>query len=548
MAKLDGQRIPAANSSAPPTGALATSERSGISKGSDEPPVVRPGDSRYEDLNSGFNRRWVARPDEIWLPSTADEVLEAVQTAVDKGKRVTVCGGGHCFEDFVFNPDVELVINMTRMDRVYFDAGYGAFAVEAGGTLLNVYEELYHGWGVTIPAGACYSVGIGGHICGGGFGLLSRKHGLTVDHLYGVDVVVVNAEGRAERVIATREEDDPNRELYWAHTGAGGGNFGVVLRYLLRSPGADGTEPARALPAPPREVYAIELSWPWSGITREGFGGLVDFYGRWVVEHSDPGSAHASFCSWMSLNHKSNGKVTILAQMDATVPGAADLVAEYVSAANRAIGLGGDVVVDPKANAPIVHEHSRIQRLPWLRATRYIGTGSKDQTDPNTRGKQASAYLRKPFPQEHIDTIYEHLTDDSYSNTLAGLVIASLGAKISTVDPVATAVAHRDSILKVSYETYWYDPAEDEDNIAWVRNLYGAVYADTGGVPVPNDVTDGCYINYPNGDITDPRFNRSSVPWFELYYKSNYPRLQRVKSRWDPRNVFHHRQSVRPPH
>ena len=40
--------------------------------------------------------------------------------------------------------------------------------------------------------------------------------------------------GRAASVIATRENTDPNRDLWWAHTGGGGGNFGVVTRYWFR--------------------------------------------------------------------------------------------------------------------------------------------------------------------------------------------------------------------------------------------------------------------------------------------------------------------------
>ncbi|MET8307043.1 BBE domain-containing protein [Micromonospora sp. NPDC005173] len=39
-----------------------------------------------------------------------------------------------------------------------------------------------------------------------------------------------------------------------------------------------------------------------------------------------------------------------------------------------------------------------------------------------------------------------------------------------------------------------------------------------------------------------------SRSWTDLYYGPNYPRLQQVKARWDPRNVFQHELSVQPPH
>ncbi|MBV9140636.1 MAG: BBE domain-containing protein [Pseudonocardiales bacterium] len=73
------------------------------------------------------------------------------------------------------------------------------------------------------------------------------------------------------------------------------------------------------------------------------------------------------------------------------------------------------------------------------------------------------------------------------------------------------------------------------------------MFADTGGVPVPNDVTDGCFINYADIDLSDPAWNKSGVPWHDLYYKGNYPRLQQVKATWDPMDVFQHAQGIECP-
>jgi len=54
------------------------------------------------------------------------------------------------------------------------------------------------------------------------------------------------------------------------------------------------------------------------------------------------------------------------------------------------------------------------------------------------------------------------------------------------------------------------------------------------------------YGNHPGVDLADPEWNTSGVPWHMLYYKDNYPRLQRIKARWDPRNVFRHTLSICP--
>ncbi|MEU8890006.1 FAD-binding protein [Streptomyces sp. NPDC048442] len=508
--------------------------------------TVTPQDARYPDLTSGLNQRWTSAPEQIVLPRTTAQVVEQVQGAVSRGKRISVRGGGHCFEDFVHNAEVQVVIDMNLMDDVYFDEQRGAFAVEGGATLLRVYEELYKSWGVTLPGGACFSVGVGGHVSGGGYGMLSRRYGLTVDHLEAVEVVVVDAQGRARSVVAGRDKSDPNHELFWAHTGGGGGNFGVITKYWFRSPGATGSDPRKVLPAPPAEVLVTSASWPWEKVTKEGFVKLVDFYGKWLEANSAPNSPYADLCSWLFLNHKSLGSLGMLVQIDATVPNAAKLLTDFLNGFTRALGLSDTPKVPQQSGDRGISEYFTTYRLPWLRATKFVGTSAAQQTDPTMRGKHKSAFHRKGLAAAAIETIHDQLTTTEHRARFAGLVLPASGGAISSRSSSDTAVAQRDSIMKITYETYWNDRTDDAPNVDWVRNIYRAVYAATGGVPVPNEHTDGCYINYPDADLSDPEFNTSKVPWTELYYKGNYQRLQRTKRTWDPRNVFRHRQSIRP--
>jgi FAD/FMN-containing dehydrogenase len=56
----------------------------------------------------------------------------------------------------------------------------------------------------------------------------------------------------------------------------------------------------------------------------------------------------------------------------------------------------------------------------------------------------------------------------------------------------------------------------------------------------------GASINHPDVDLADPAWNTSGCAWHRIYYGDNYPRLQQIKRRWDPREVFRHALSIRP--
>jgi FAD/FMN-containing dehydrogenase len=99
----------------------------------------------------------------------------------------------------------------------------------------NGYAQLYKEYGVTIPGGSCATVGAGGHVIGGGYGLLSRKYGLTVDYLHQIELVHVNAAGEVEvKTLSSDSQDVDEQDMFWAHLG-GGGNFVIVTKYWFKS-------------------------------------------------------------------------------------------------------------------------------------------------------------------------------------------------------------------------------------------------------------------------------------------------------------------------
>ncbi|MDV6286787.1 FAD-binding oxidoreductase [Rhodococcus jostii] len=497
------------------------------------PTYVDPRDPRYDELTTGVNQRWVAKPDYIAVPRTTDDVVTAVQRAVDERKTLTVRSGGHCLADHVFNATVTAVIDMSTMTDITYDDQRKAFGVEAGALLLNVYDELYKSWGVTIPGGFCYSVGIGGHVCGGGFGLLSRRDGLTVDHLYAVEIVVVGPDRTARAVFATRDADDPHRDLWWGCTGGGGGNFGVITRYWFRSPEAHGSNPRDQLVTPPDKVTISTVTIPWESLTRERFMRLLRNVGQWYEANSAPESPYIALSGSVTLTHATSGAITLLTQIAADAADSDTLLGTYL----REILAG---VTDSTTLPPT-------RTIPWLRATRLLSTGSAIGNNPMVRSDNHAAYHLRSHTEAQAEIIYAALTSDSIDNDHAMVVINPVGGRVGAVGPGDTAVAQRGAIMKVLYQSLWTNPADDAANIAWATRLFRTVYAATGNVPVPNDQTDGCYINYPDTGTADPDANLSGRPWSELYYKSNYPRLQQIKSIWDPLDIFHHAQSIQLP-
>ena len=112
--------------------------------------VVVPGDSHYGQYVQGFNQRWVGTPASIALCSDAGQVQQAVQAAVDGGLRLTVRSGGHCYEDFASGNEDGVIVDLSRMAKVWQEAD-GRHAFEPGARLLDVYTTLAEQYGVTIP-------------------------------------------------------------------------------------------------------------------------------------------------------------------------------------------------------------------------------------------------------------------------------------------------------------------------------------------------------------------------------------------------------------
>jgi Berberine and berberine like len=165
-----------------------------------------------------------------------------------------------------------------------------------------------------------------------------------------------------------------------------------------------------------------------------------------------------------------------------------------------------------------------------------------------TRAKYKSTYMKKNFSAREIAVYYKHLTRTMPGIDLSHSVVEidSYGGAMNRKEMLDETVAfQRSSVMKLQFQTYWANAAEDEGHFTWIRELYHELYSSPEvdpshqGTPFPGENYQGCYINYPDADMLDYAY------WPQLYYGPNYEFLQQVKKKYDPNNVFHHAMSIR---
>ena len=117
--------------------------------------------------------------------------------------------------------------------------------------------------------------------------------------------------------------------------------------------------------------------------------------------------------------------------------------------------------------------------------------------------------------------------DLTMSETGAVPTLYAMGGAIRRVRPHETAFVHRDARFFIAYQTTWSSPADDRANFDWCESIYAAMRPYVSGY---------AYQNYIDSELPD---------WAHAYYGANYPRLQRVKARYDPRGLFRFAQRSR---
>ena len=160
--------------------------------------------------------------------------------------------------------------------------------------------------------------------------------------------------------------------------------------------------------------------------------------------------------------------------------------------------------------------------MPYLDAWLHFAGSPKD--DPPRKDKFSSVWVYRSLPPKAIGTVRRFLADTP--NPEADIWCLSWGGAVGRIPTDATAFFHRKPRYYIEWDVSWEKAREEKEIMAWTERFRVAM----------DPYVKGSYINVPDRSINDLR----------TYYGDNLVRLQKVKRKYDPDNVFHFEQSIPP--
>jgi FAD/FMN-containing dehydrogenase len=441
-------------------------------------PLLVSGGHGYAAVAHVYNERWDARrPRAVLVAHGVADVQAAVRWAARHGVALRARSGGHSYAGWS-TVSGGLVVDLRRLRGIGLERHNTRATIGAGAQLGDVYARLA-GHGVTVPAGSCPSVAMGGLALGGGMGLAGRSLGLTLDRVTEVEVVL--ADGRVRRADAHRDPD-----LFWACRGGGGGNFGIVTSFRLRT-------------APARTAAWFEISWPWA-------------------------QASAAVAAWQALMADAPDALTSVLSLS-TGPRASALGQLMGPASSLPALLRPLTRVDGARLSTGTSGYGALQR-------RWAGCLDISAAACHTRGTRPGATLPRASFAAGSDYVGRPLSSAGRAAAIraierrhggsGALLLDSYGGAINRVAPGATAFVHRDALYSIQYLAY----GPTGPGAAWVRAARAALAPHVNGE---------AYQNYIDPDLAG---------WRRAYYGSNLARLRAVKAAVDPDRVLDFPQAI----
>ncbi|KAL4955898.1 hypothetical protein BDW69DRAFT_159641 [Aspergillus filifer] len=420
--------------------------------------------------------------------SSSDDVVAAIQFAQDNNIRFVIKNTGHDYLGRSTGAGA-LSVWTHHLDDIeyldYSDSTYTGPAYKLGSGVQG-YQilEASHAQGHVLVGGECPTVGLaGGYIMGGGHSALSTNFGLGADQTLSFEVVTASG----DVVTASRTE---NTDLYWALSGGGAGNWGVVMSVTVKA-------------FPSEIVSGGTVTFSTANLSESAYIGALDHFHRLLPAMIDAGT-------------------TVIYQI---LPGY--FLIKPLTAYNKTSDEVKEIL------APFLAELDTMgiqYSATYTQHDSYYDFYEKYMGPlPNGNlGVGEFTYGGRLLPRSVVENNPTDLATAIYNITSQGVVAVGVGLDVSKTNDVDNAIfaPWREAAVTMQIGISYNETAP------WSQILTEQQTMTNELVPLLEAVT-------PGGGTYENESNFLQPNWKEVFFGANYDKLAEIKAKWDPSNFFY---------
>ncbi|KAL4878069.1 hypothetical protein BJY04DRAFT_115793 [Aspergillus karnatakaensis] len=420
--------------------------------------------------------------------TSAEDVIEAVNFARDNNIRFVIKNTGHDYLGrstgagalSVWTHQLTSVEEVTWTDDSYSGAAYKLGSGVQGYHVL----EASKGSGNVLVGGECPTVGLaGGYTMGGGHSALSTNFGLGADQTLSFDVVTA----AGELVTASRTE---NTDLYWALSGGGAGNWGVVVSLTVKA-------------HPDAIIGGASIVFTTTNMASDLFIDAVTKFHDLLPAMIDAGTTviYQVLPGLFYIN-----PVTAYGKT-------ADEVATIMTPFYEALEALGITYKVTYTEFDSYYDHY----------THYFGPLPNGHLEVGT-----FTYGGRLLSRDHVTSNSADIAGVLYNLTSQSVVAVGVGLDVSQTNDVENAIfaPWRDALVTMQIGISWNNTGLWSDFLEEQKHMTSEL------VPQLEAVT-------PNGGTYQNEADFNQPNWKSTFFGENYDRLLEVKKTWDPKNFFY---------
>ncbi|KAJ5759085.1 hypothetical protein N7520_006241 [Penicillium odoratum] len=422
--------------------------------------------------------------------TSPSQISSALKFATEHNIRVIIRNTGHDYNGKSTGAGALAIWTHHLKDleiHDYKDTHYTGKAITMGAGIQGFEAyEIADANDLQVVGGECPTVGLaGGYSQGGGHSALSSRYGLGADQVLKWEVI----DGQGNFITATR--DNEYSDIFWALSGGGGGTYGVVWSMT-----------SKAHPGTP--VSGLNLTYTSTNLTADTFYSTIEKFHESLPALVDAGA----MCIW----YYTNTSFEIAPITGPNIPEAklVNLLEPFTTSLDK-LNINYTLTTGQYS--------SYYSQFKDMQGTIEVGTA------------QYGGYL---IPRSVVENNNKALVQAYREITEAGATFIGVGLnashKVSGDVYNAVLPAWRDALIDTTLTTPW-----EWDNGALMlerQNKMTYEFIPKLEALAPNS---GAYMN--EGNFQQPDFQR-------VFYGSNYDALRKVKSKYDPNDIFYAKTAV----